>query len=158
MASWLMHGAVPREAIRRTYAFFKRKCSFLSVTVWQRAKSHMAMQPETACPITVAKAAPAIPQWKTNTNRASKTVLTTAPARLQSMVYFGLPSARIRCPPPVAKIKKGKPKETIRVYVFAYGSTSSGEPKKRSIGSRPNWVSRHKMTPQPKSRAAAFPR
>ena len=41
--------------------------------------------------------------------------LITAPVRLQIIENFGLPSARIRCPPPEDKIKNGKPTAVIRI-------------------------------------------
>ena len=70
---------------------------------------------ETICPITVATAAPAILKSITDTNNASKIVLITAPVRLHSIVNLGLPSALIRCPPPVASIRNGKPIAVILV-------------------------------------------
>ena len=71
------------------------------------------------CPITVAAAAPVIPQPKPKTKMASRTVFTTAPTMLIAMVIFGLPSARTRCPPPVDRIKNGKPNAVILVYSIA---------------------------------------
>ncbi len=69
--------------------------------------------------ITVAAAAPAIPQLKPNTNSASNAVLIAAPVRLHIIIIFGRPSARIKCPPPVVMIANGKPTDVMRVYVFA---------------------------------------
>ena len=54
-----------------------------------------------------------------NTNNASNAVLITAPTRLHSIVSFGRPSARSKCPPPVATMTNGKPIETILVYTLA---------------------------------------
>ena len=63
--------------------------------------------------------APAIPILKPKINIGSKIVLITAPDKLHIIVYLGLPSALIKCPPPVAKIKNGKPIEIYLVYVLA---------------------------------------
>ena len=117
----------------------------------------MAIQPEINCPITVAKAAPLIPILRENTKTLSKTVLITAPVKLQNIVIFGLPSARIRCPPPVDKIRNGNPNAVILVYSTAYPSTFSGEPKKTNSGRRKISVIIANTTPQIKSMAAAFP-
>lgn len=50
---------------------------------------------ENICPVTVAKAAPCIPQPKPYINKASKKTFSKAPLTLQSMEYIGLPSTRI---------------------------------------------------------------
>ena len=65
------------------------------------------------CPIIVAQAAPAIPHPKPNTKSASKIVFTIAPVTLQIIDIPGLPSARIRWPPPAVKISTGKPHDVI---------------------------------------------
>ena len=62
----------------------------------------------------VARAAPAMPIPKPMTNSASSPVLMTAPEREQIMVILGLPSARIRCPPPVVSTRKGNPSAVMR--------------------------------------------
>ena len=65
------------------------------------------------CPIIVASAAPAIPISNPKTKRASKMVLITAPTILQTIEKLGLPSARIKCPPPLANISIGNPMEVM---------------------------------------------
>ena len=62
----------------------------------------------------VASAAPAMPMFSTMTKTASSTVLMIAPLREQIMVIWGLPSARIRWPPPVVRIRNGKPRAVMR--------------------------------------------
>ena len=47
------------------------------------------------CPMTVATAAPIIPRRKVKIKTGSKIMLATAPARVENMANFGLPSARI---------------------------------------------------------------
>ena len=42
-------------------------------------------------------------------NIGSKIILIMAPDKLHNILYFGLPSALIKCPPPVENIKNGKP-------------------------------------------------
>ena len=68
---------------------------------------------EVICPIIVAYAAPAIPILNPNIKTASKITFMTAPRMLQIIATLGLPSARIRCPPPTDKIKNGKPNDVI---------------------------------------------
>ena len=47
----------------------------------------------------VATAAPIIPHLKTKINRGSSIILITAPARVEIIANFGLPSARVRISP-----------------------------------------------------------
>ena len=81
----------------------------------------------------------------------------TAPARLHAIEYTGLPSARTKWAPPDVRIRNGNPMAVIRTYSFAYPNTLSGEPKKISIGSRNNSVTRHKITPPATIKDAALP-
>ena len=48
-----------------------------------------------ACPSTVATAAPIMPHLQTNRKTGSRMIFTTAPASVESMAKRGLPSARI---------------------------------------------------------------
>ena len=84
-------------------------------TVLNFARYPKTIIPETTCPIMVAHAAPAIPISKVKINNGSKIVLIIAPANVQIMEYFGLPSALIRLLPPVVTIRKGNPKDVIPV-------------------------------------------
>ena len=49
----------------------------------------------TTCPITVATAAPIIPQRNTNMKIGSRIMFTTAPASVDAIAYNGEPSERI---------------------------------------------------------------
>ena len=50
---------------------------------------------EKICPITVAQAAPAIPQSQTKIKMGSRMVLIIAPTTMQTIEYFGFPSVII---------------------------------------------------------------
>ena len=55
----------------------------------------MASRAVMICPITVATAAPIIPQPNMKIKIGSSMMLATAPARVDTMANFGLPSARM---------------------------------------------------------------
>ena len=77
------------------------------------------MQNDIICPVIVARAAPVIPILNTKIKRGSSTVFITAPASIECMEYFGLPSASISLLIAVFAIRKGKPKAVILVYCAA---------------------------------------
>ena len=58
-------------------------------------KYQIASTAVTICPSTVATAAPIIPQRHTKINTGSKIVFNIAPASVDAIANFGLPSARI---------------------------------------------------------------
>lgn len=68
-----------------------------------------------ACPMTVAQAAPATPQWHRKMNTGSRIVLIMAPSSIQTMEKRGLPSARIRLLMALVKISSGIPTAVMRV-------------------------------------------
>ena len=108
-------------------------------------------------PITVAAAAPYMPQWNPRTNTASNTMLMTAPEMFTNIAIFGLPSARIKCPLPIVRIKKGKPIAVTRTYCRASGRTSAGEPNPTSRGFKNNSVMAKRRMPTVRSIVMAFP-
>ena len=59
--------------------------------------------------ITVAQAAPAIPQLYTNINKGSKIVFNIAPITIATIEYFALPSALIKGLTPIENNKNGIP-------------------------------------------------
>ena len=61
------------------------------------------------------------------------------------------------CLTPLVRIRNGNPRAVIPVYVWAYASTLSGEPKKRSIGVRHKSATIPRITPLPNRSVAAFP-
>ena len=73
------------------------------------------------------------------------------------MVMRGLPSARIRWPPPVVIIMNGNPQAVIPTYSCASGSTSSGEPNSFSSGVRNTCVTAISTTPHISIISTAFP-
>ena len=64
---------------------------------------------EKICPITVAQAAPAIPQSQAKIKIGSRMVLIIAPITMQTIEYFGFPSARIKLLIPFVTIRNGIP-------------------------------------------------
>ena len=115
MAIWLKNGAMPSAAMAFIWEGSGRRDRRDRYTVLKRVRYPMTMSPDTICPIMVASAAPAIPIWKPKMKRGSNIVLMTAPARVHTMEYLGLPSARTRLEPPVARIRKGNPRLVIPV-------------------------------------------
>ena len=79
---------------------------------------------EKICPITVAQAPPAIPQSQTKIKMGSRMVLIIAPTTMQTIEYFGFPSARIKLLIPLVTIRNGIPINVMLAYCFAYGNTS----------------------------------
>lgn len=79
---------------------------------------------EKICPITVAQAPPAIPQSQTKIKMGSRMVLIIAPTTMQTIEYFGFPSARIKLLIPFVTMRNGIPINVILAYCFAYGNTS----------------------------------
>ena len=112
---------------------------------------------EIICPITVAAAAPYMPHLKIRTNTASNTILMTAPEIFTNMAIFGLPSARMRCPLPIVKIRNGNPIAVTRTYWRASGRTFDGEPKPISRGVRKSSVIRNRRMPVVISIIMEFP-
>lgn len=76
---------------------------------------------EKICPITVAQAAPAIPQSQTKIKMGSRMVLIIAPTTMQTIEYFGFPSARIKLLIPFVTMRNGIPINVMLAYCFAYG-------------------------------------
>ena len=72
---------------------------------------------EKICPITVAQAAPAIPQPQAKIKIGSRMVLIIAPITMQTIEYFGFPSARIKLLIPFVTIRNGIP---INVMPVSY--------------------------------------
>ena len=79
---------------------------------------------EKICPITVAQAAPAIPQSQTKIKMGSRMVLIIAPTTMQTIEYFGFPSARIKLLIPFVTMRNGIPINVMLAYCFAYGNTA----------------------------------
>ena len=75
---------------------------------------------EKICPITVAQAAPAIPQSQTKIKMGSRMVLIIAPTTMQTIEYFGFPSARIKLLIPFVTMRNGIPINVMLAYCFAY--------------------------------------
>ena len=75
----------------------------------------MISKKDTNWPITVAQAAPAIPQSNTNINKGSSIVLIMAPASMINMDCWGEPSDLTRLAPPEVKIIKGSPKAVMDI-------------------------------------------
>ena len=84
-------------------------------------------------------------------------MLIIAPDKLQIIVYLGLPSALIKCPPPTENIKNGKPIAVILVYIFAYSNILSGEPKNFNIGVKNICDIMHKIVPRPNNNVDELP-
>ena len=75
-----------------------------------------------ACPATVAIAAPAIPKWQTKISSGSSTRFAAAPASVATIANVGLPSERmtgfIACP----KTYSGTPKAIQKKYSCAFSN------------------------------------
>ena len=71
------------------------KLSRRSRTDFIRQRYPMESAAVSTWPITVATAAPIMPQWKPKMNSGSRIVFATAPATVAAMANFGLPSERM---------------------------------------------------------------
>ena len=85
----------PSERVRQTVFAFRQKSAGCRRTIllWNRYQTASAAV--SACPSTVATAAPIMPHLQTNRKTGSRMIFTTAPASVESMAKRGLPSARI---------------------------------------------------------------
>ena len=84
-------------------------------------KNEAAQKNEIDCAITVAHAAPAIPQWKTKINNTSKIVFVIAPISIVYIAKCGKLLARMKLFNVMFVIMKIEPSEMMLRYVLAYG-------------------------------------
>ena len=63
--------------------------------IFMRRRYQTASAAVMICPITVATAAPIMPQWKRKIKTGSSMMLATAPASVDAIANFGFPSARM---------------------------------------------------------------
>ena len=85
----------PSDSVRPQTLPFSAKSCEAGLTTFMCARYHTARSAVATCPITVATAAPIMPHRKTKMKTGSRMILTTAPASVEIMANFGLPSARM---------------------------------------------------------------
>ena len=85
----------PSVSVLRIMMLSGLKSVFAGLTSFILQRYHTASPVVTICPITVATAAPIMPHLKAKMNIGSSIIFSTAPASVETIANFGLPSARI---------------------------------------------------------------
>ena len=85
------------------------------------------------CPIAVAIAAPAIPQWNTPMNRTSPVILSTPEMIVTISPSFGFSAVTERLPNAYCSIKNGSATRMIRPYRMQSASIPPFAPRKAAI-------------------------
>ena len=92
------------------------------------------MTTDTDCPMTVANAAPDIPQCRPKINTGSRMMLTTAPASIEAIDHAGLPSARTTAFIILDSMYTGKNARMMSKYSTAMPMLFSEAPNSESSG------------------------